>query len=88
MNALAPYIAALHQENLLEEAELNRLVKASRSSTVTVPAWRRGLGSGARGLSGLFASVARSIDPDAEIELARREHAQPTERTARRAYAG
>ena len=87
MNALAPYIAALHQENLLEEAELRRLVKLSQGSTATVPAWRRGLGGGARAVSGLFASAARSIDPHAEIELAERERAGRAERTAGRAFA-
>jgi hypothetical protein len=70
MNALAHYMAALHQESLLEEAELVRLVKLSRSSEPRIPAWRRGLGGGARLLSNAFASAARSIDPtpDGEIE--------------------
>jgi hypothetical protein len=72
MNALAPYIAALHQQDLLEEAELLRRVKAIRGSQPSVPAWRRGLGSGARGLSGLFASAARSLDPSVEARHANR----------------
>ncbi|TME10857.1 MAG: hypothetical protein E6I65_07860 [Chloroflexi bacterium] len=73
MNALAPYLAAIHQQNLLEEAELVRLVKLSRASGPTVPAWRRNLGGGARRLSGLFASAARSLDPSVETEaIARR----------------
>jgi hypothetical protein len=70
MNALAPYIAALHQQDLLEEAEILRRVKLSRGSQPSVPAWRRGLGSGARGLSGLFASAARTLDPSVEAERA------------------
>jgi hypothetical protein len=68
MNALAPYIAALHQQDLLEEAEIRRRAKLVRGSQPSVPAWRRGLGSGARGLSGLFASAARSLDPSVEAE--------------------
>jgi hypothetical protein len=71
MNALAHYMAALHQENLLEEAELIRLVKLSRSSDPRIPAWRRGLGGGARLLSNAFASAARSIDPTPETNAAR-----------------
>ncbi len=70
MNALAPYIAALHQQDLLKEAELLRTVKQLRGSPSRVPAWRRGLGSGARGLSGLFAFAARSLDPTTESERA------------------
>jgi hypothetical protein len=63
MNALAPYIAALHQQDLLDQAELRRRVRLFDDADPDVPGWRRGLGSGARGLSGLFASVARAIDP-------------------------
>jgi hypothetical protein len=72
MNALAPYIAALHQQDLLEAAELARKVKLVRGSQPNVPAWRRGLGSGARGLSGLFAVAARSLDPSVEARGANR----------------
>jgi hypothetical protein len=68
MNALAAYIAVLHQQDLLEEAELRRRVKLVRGSQPRVPAWRRGLGSGARGLSSLFASAARSLDPSVEAD--------------------
>lgn len=83
MNALAPYVAALHQQNLLEEAELDRFVRLARSSEPGVAAWRRGLGGGARRLSGLFASAARSLDPSVEAEVARR----TSERTVGRALA-
>jgi hypothetical protein len=72
MNALAPYLAAIHQQNLLEEARLDRLVRLSRSSGPTVPGWRRGLGGGARRLSGVFASAARSLDPSVETEAVAR----------------
>jgi hypothetical protein len=84
MNALAPYIAAIHQQNLLEEAELVRLVKRSRTTDPTVAAWRRGLGGGARRLSGLFASAARSLDPSVEAETVAR---RTTERTVGRVLA-
>jgi hypothetical protein len=84
MNALAPYIAAIHQQNLLEEAELFRLVKLSRSSSPEIAAWRRGLGGGARRLSGLFASAARSLDPTVEAQTVAR---RTSERTVGRALA-
>ena len=84
MNALAPYLAAIHQQNLLEEAALVRLVKLSRASGPTVPGWRRGLGGGARRLSGLFASAARSLDPSVETEAVAR---RTTERTVGRVLA-
>jgi hypothetical protein len=71
MNSLAAYIAVLHQQDLLEEAESIRRVKLVRGSQPSVPAWRRGLGSGARGLSGLFAFAARSLDPSVEAERLR-----------------
>ena len=84
MNALAPYMAAIHQQNLLEEAELDRLVRRNRASTTEIAAWRRGLGGGARRLSGLFASAARSLDPTAEVE---RTNVRTSERTVGRALA-
>ena len=84
MNALAPYLAALHQQNLLEQAELDRLVRLARSSKPEVAGWRRNLGGGARRVSGLFASVARSIDPSVETEQAK---VRTSERTVGRALA-
>jgi hypothetical protein len=66
MNAFAGYLAALHQHDLLQAAELHRRAKLVRDARTSVPAWRRGLGSGARGLSGLFAQAARSLDPSVE----------------------
>jgi len=60
MNALFPYLIALHQQELLRESELRRREKLSRSSQPSVPAWRRSL-------SGLLASAARSPDPETEL---------------------
>lgn len=72
MNALAPYIAALHQQDLLEEAEIRRKVKLVRASQPQVPAWRRSLGGGARGLSLVLAAAARSLDPTTDADGAAR----------------
>jgi len=84
MNALAPYIAAIHQQDLLEEAQVARLLAVSRASQPGIAAWRRGLGGGARRLSGLFASAARSLDPTTEAE---RTKVRTSERTVGRAVA-
>jgi hypothetical protein len=71
MNALAPYMAALHQQHLLEQAELDRLARRSRSAADPgVAGWRRGLGGGANRLSGLFASAARTLDPTIRTDRA------------------
>ena len=56
MHAYGTYLLALHQENLLTEAEITRRVKLARAAQPSVPAWRRGLCS-------VLASAARSIDP-------------------------
>ena len=87
MNALAPYIAALHQQNLLDEAELGRKVRLVQSSEPNVPAWRRNLGGGARRLSNAFASAARSLDPSVEAARAERSAARSTEVGVGRALA-
>jgi hypothetical protein len=71
MNALAPYLAAMHQQNLLEQAELDRLVRRSRTSKPEIAAWRRNLGGGARRLSAVLASAAHTLDPRAEAERAK-----------------
>jgi hypothetical protein len=68
MNAFVPYLAALHQRDLLEEARLTRIAKRAQLADQAVPAWRRVLASGVRGLSGAFASAARTIDPEHCIE--------------------
>ena len=61
MNAFVPYLAALHQQDLLEQAFLDRRATFSQHAKAAVPAWRRSL-------SGLFASAAKSLDPSVEVE--------------------
>jgi hypothetical protein len=61
MNAFVPYLAALHQQDLLEQAEIHRRVKLGTASQPSVPAWRRSL-------SGLLASAAKTIDPTVKVE--------------------
>ena len=56
MNAIAPYVAAIHLQSLLEDAETARRARLAASSEPSVPAWRRGLG-------GILAAAARSVDP-------------------------
>lgn len=63
MNVFVPYLAALHQQDLLEEALMLRIARRAELANPGVPAWRRVLAAGAQGLSGLFASAARTIDP-------------------------
>ena len=63
MNAFVPYLAALHQRDLLEEAGLARIARRAQLANQDVPAWRRALAAGARGLSGLFDSAARTLNP-------------------------
>jgi len=61
MNAFGPYLAALHLQDLLDDAALERRARLARKGLSGVPAWRRGLGS-------LFVSAARSLDPSVEAE--------------------
>ena len=83
MNTLAPYyLAVMHQQDLLEQAQLDRLVRRSRSRKPEIAAWRRSLGGGARRLSGVFAGAASSLDPRAEAERAK---VRTSERTIGRA---
>ncbi len=63
MNAFVPYLAALHQRDLLEEAGLARIARRAQLANQDTPAWRRTLAAGAQLLSGAFAAVARTIDP-------------------------
>lgn len=56
MHAYGIYLLALHQQDLLEEAEITRRVRLATAAQSGVPAWRRGLG-------GILASAARSVDP-------------------------
>lgn len=68
MNVLGAYIAAIHLQDLLDEAELERRAKLARRSQTGVPAWRRSLG-------GVLASAARSLDPCIEVATASRRSA-------------
>jgi hypothetical protein len=56
MHAFGPYLAAIHLQDLLDDAALERRARLARKGQSGVPAWRRGLGS-------LFATAARSLDP-------------------------
>ena len=65
VNAFGPYLAAMHLQDLLDEAALARRARLARGRGADVPAWRRGLG-------GAFASAARSLDPSID-----RRHMEP-----------
>jgi hypothetical protein len=82
MNALTPYLAAIHQQDLLQEAAALRQVREYRASKPEIAAWRRGLGGGAQRLSGLLASAATSLDPTVGSP---RSKARVSERTVGRA---
>jgi len=59
MNAFGPYLAAIHLQDLLDDAAIERRARLARKGQSGVPAWRRGLG-------GALASAARSLDPGIE----------------------
>jgi hypothetical protein len=61
MHAFVPYLLALHQQNLLAEAEITRRAKRASAVQPGVAAWRRGLG-------GFLAFAARSLDPSIESD--------------------
>jgi hypothetical protein len=61
MNPFTAYVAALHLEELLLEAERSRRGKLAAASQPSIPAWRRNLG-------GLIVSAAKSVDPSVEVE--------------------
>jgi hypothetical protein len=63
MNVFVPYLAALHQRDLLEEAALLRIARRAELANQDVAVWRRILAAGTNRLSGLLASAARAIDP-------------------------
>ncbi len=65
MDAFTPYLAEIHRQELLDQAEARRLANAARSTGTGVPAWRRSLGS-------LFASAAGTLDPSIDTTTARR----------------
>ena len=56
MNVFVAHLAALHQQELLDEARLERRARLSARTRPSVPAWRRSLGAA-------LASAARSVDP-------------------------
>ena len=64
MNVFVPYLAALHQHDLLEEAAMLRIARRAQLADPGSSPVRRALGVGARSLSGLFALAARAIDPN------------------------
>ena len=57
MDAFTPYLAEIHRQELLDQAQAHRLAKSLRDNRIGVPAWRRSLGS-------LFASAAATLDPE------------------------
>jgi hypothetical protein len=62
VDAFTPYLAEIHRQELLDEAEATRLANAARTSG-GIPAWRRTLGS-------LFASAAGTLDPSIDTTIA------------------
>jgi hypothetical protein len=64
INPIAPYLILLHQQDLRNEASSARLAHRVELANPSVPAWRRILATGAQGLSDVFASAARTFDPD------------------------
>lgn len=56
MHVFGTYLLALHQQDLLAEAEIVRRAKLASAAQPSIPAWRRGLG-------GILAAAARSLDP-------------------------
>jgi hypothetical protein len=63
MNAFVLYVAALHQQDLIDEARRVRRARQVQLANPSTPAWRRTLGASAQSLSDAFASAARTIDP-------------------------
>ena len=63
MNVFVPYLAALHQHDLLEEAALVRIARRAELANQDVATWRRLLAAGTNRLSDVLASAARTIDP-------------------------
>ena len=63
MDAFTPYLAEIHRQELLDQAEAQRLANAARVGGI--PAWRRSLGS-------LFASAAGTLDPSIDSTTASR----------------
>ena len=81
MDAFTPYLAEIHRQELLDQAEAQRLANAARANGAGIPAWRRSLGS-------LFASAAGTLDPSIDTTTARRTSGQPSgKRSGARAMA-
>ena len=74
MNALVPYLAALHQQDLLEQAELGRRAKLSTGSQPSIPDLAQAPERAAR----LRRSIARSERRARLGDRDRRRHAGPT----------
>lgn len=68
LHPLAPHLAAMHVQALLDEAENGRRARLVPRPTPTTSALRRNLGNGARRASTAFASAARSIDPGPDAD--------------------
>jgi hypothetical protein len=66
VNPIGPYLAAVHLQDMLDDAAIERRARLAGKGQHAVPAWRRSLG-------GVLASAARSLDPSVEAEpIARR----------------
>jgi hypothetical protein len=65
MHPFGAYLAAIHVQDLLDDAALERRARLVRKGQPGVPAWRRSLG-------GLFVSAARSLDPSVAADLQQR----------------
>jgi hypothetical protein len=76
VNSYGPYLAALHLQDLLDEAALERRARLVRKGEPGVPAWRRSLG-------GVLANAARSLDPSVDVAI--RDARSPESRGARAA---
>jgi hypothetical protein len=61
MNPFTGYVAALHLEDMLQDAAQSRRANLAAQSQPSVPAWRRSIG-------GLFVSAAKSVDPSVAVE--------------------
>jgi hypothetical protein len=77
VHPFGPYLAALHLQDLLDEAALERRARRMGKGNPGVPAWRRSLG-------GALANAARSLDPSVDVPI---REARPTESRGARAAA-
>ncbi len=80
MDAFTPYLAEIHRQELLDQAQARRLANAARPTGNGVSAWRRSLGS-------LFASAAGTLDPSIDTTTARRTADRSGSRSGARAMA-